>query len=216
MGNKYFILLSILFLLPVECFAEAEGSFIFTKNHPKYDQILKRNMEAPIRYGESISYISWDTSWEQSKKILTQPIQESELNTDYSEGLSIFWGLTDKPMFLTAKKGYLGPILIKKPVGFIKNPIHIGDSFQSYLSGNENIEQSVHRLAMDTYSALTGDSSNCLEEQICRVYWGIEEQEYVFIAYPGMSLMVNKMHLTLDSVHMITKKFQKIKSTVLE
>jgi len=171
-----------------------------------FDQVIKENSSKPIIYGVGAAGITFDTSFTDSKKILTQPSYGPTIDGEavYNEQIFVRWrtkGAPRTPMYILTFEDYLGKIQIKKPVGQIDDSLGMGSDLSSYMG--ETPKEGANQLAIDLYQALTGTEENCIDEHICNVEWGDEISIGIIIHMPGMIALFTKDDFTLDRAFVI-------------
>jgi hypothetical protein len=174
---------------------EIEGGYISEQGSPDFDEITKKNSLQPIVYGKGAAGITFETEFEDSKKILTKPVYGPNSNGEaqYNEQLYVKWrteGDKKTPIFMLTFKGYLGKIQIQKPVGGVQSDISMDEDFSSYKG--DNPRAGADKLAVDMYKAILGTDVDCLKENICSINWGDDFAVSFTIEYPGLVLLLDR------------------------
>lgn len=176
------------------------GGWLGEEGDADIDQIVKENSEKPIIYGVGAGGVTLDTTFAESKKMLTKPVfgpnQDGE--AQYNERLYVRWrteGEKRTPFFILALPGYKGKIQITKPSGGITRDLALSDDFSSYMGSNPR--EGADQLAIDMYRAFTGSDQNCVKDNICTINWGDQFQNFYLIQFPGLIVRLSKDRFVL-------------------
>lgn len=148
------------------------------------------NSNQPIVYEGGAGGITFNTTFEESKSILSKPRSGPDASgTAYyeGEGLQIVWR-TDEPRIPVAiytLNNYQGKM---KMFGGKKQFVGMKDSFVAESDGGYSPNEfGAAQFAKDYYRFITGnmDVKDCLAEQLCLIDYGTPEQENFVFQIPG-------------------------------
>ncbi len=160
------------------------------------------NIRKPIVYGIGAGGITMDTTYEESKTLLTPPFRGPFENgaTLYNEQLYVVWKQEGdrKPQIIIPIKGYLG----KMDGGKFGNL----DFTTKFLKYKPDGQEGAVRLIQELYLELEqveDESYNCLATGRCRLIYGDVNQPNFVMVLPGAVLLMAKEEFQIAEVRIV-------------
>lgn len=168
------------------------------------DEALKQaNLRKPIDYGIGAGGITMDTTFAESKKLLTPPFRGPFANgmALYNEQILVIWKDEGerKPQLIIPMGKYLGKMAAGK---FGK--LDFQTKFTSYKG--DKPEQGAARLARELFIELEqieDTSYDCLATNRCTLIYGAENQANMVMVFPGAVLLLAKEEFQLAEIRII-------------
>ncbi|MCJ8276153.1 MAG: hypothetical protein MJK18_04875, partial [Bdellovibrionales bacterium] len=167
-------------------------------------QLKKEKLSKTIIYGVGAAGITLDTTFADSKSLLTPPFRGPFSNgvTFYNEELIVVWKNDGdrKAQVIYVSKGYLG----KLKVGGKFGDITFQTKFLDY-KGDDPI-QGAAQLTVDLYNKLENvedKSYNCLADRNCQLYYGTPDQANMVLVFPGAVFLMAKEEWQMAEVRII-------------
>ncbi len=160
------------------------------------------NLRQPIVYGIGAGGITMDTTYEESKTLLTPPLRGpfEDGSTLYNEQLFVRWKQEGKrkPQMIVPTGGYLGAMEAGA----------FGElTFQTkFLNYWPDQQQGAVRLIQDLYLELekvSDTSYNCLETGRCRLIYGDVNQANFVMVLPGAIFLMAKEEFQIAEVRIV-------------
>lgn len=160
------------------------------------DALVKANSSQPLVYKKGFAGITFDTTFDEAKNILSEPLgNNSDGAYFYREGLIVIWRTQDPriPVFVIARSDYLG----KMKVGSL-GEIGVGDDLTSYFSSDDGTGVPT---AKKFFNELEGKSADydCIASKECQVKGN--ETFYLFI-FPGSMFLISKDRLVMAEIRL--------------
>lgn len=178
-----------------DAFGGDEGS-------PEEQKLKEANLNKPIIYGVGAAGITMDTTYAESKKLLTKPLRGPmpDGGTLYNEQIYVIWKSEGerKPALIVPLTGYLGKIDAGK-FGVIS-------LLHKFLSYKADKEKGAARLTRDLYNEfekVTDPKVDCFKLGRCRMLWGTENQANFVIVMPGIVFLLAKEEFQLAELRII-------------
>lgn len=166
------------------------------------EELKLENIRKPIVYGVGAGGITMDTTYDESKTLLTPPFRGPYENgaTLYNEQLYVVWKNEGdrKPQIIIPIKGYLG-----KMDGGQFGPLDFQTKFLDYKPDGQ---KGAARLIQDLFvqfEKVEDASYNCLQAGSCTLIYGAENQPNFVMVFPGAVLLMAKEEFQIAEIRII-------------
>jgi hypothetical protein len=153
------------------------------------DRRVRENSQKPVSYGVSAGGVSFSTTFQDSKKILSRPVYGPDADglAAYDEGIWVYWRKDEPrtPSAIFVNLGYQGEIFLGDTIGTVR----IGDELNQFFSSDDQLGEEFIVELYNHFESKT-DGYNCLVEQTCI----LDDSNDQFLLYdlPGMVVLVTK------------------------
>lgn len=168
------------------------------------EQKLKdQNLNKPIVYGIGAAGITMDTTYAESKKLLTKPFRGpfDDGLTFYNEQVIVYWKLEGerKPQIIIPIKGYMGQLDAGK-----FGVISLLHKFTEYKAEKEVGATKLTRDLYNEFEKVKDPSKfDCFKVGRCRMIWGTEDQANFVVILPGAVFLMAKEEFQMAEVRII-------------